>query len=122
MIVDHAAELGRDRDGARVARRRVASGPTPSRATAGCPSGSRSSACSTPATRSTARACAAARSPPDDALRGTGTLVALAPDFAACFVVRETGPDEWSFAITYDRDTVIESALPLIARMEPLEE
>ena len=58
---------------------------------------------------------------PDDALRGTGTLVALAPDFAACFVVRETGPDEWSFAITYDRDTVIESALPLIARMEPLE-
>jgi hypothetical protein len=59
---------------------------------------------------------------PDDALRGTGTLVALAPDFAACFVVRETGPDEWSFAITYDRDTVIESALPLIARMEPLEE
>jgi EAL domain-containing protein (putative c-di-GMP-specific phosphodiesterase class I) len=58
---------------------------------------------------------------PDDALRGTATLVALAPDFAACFVVRETGPDEWSFAITYDRDTVIESALPLIARMEPLE-
>ncbi len=59
---------------------------------------------------------------PDDALRGSGTLVALAPDFAACFVVRETGPDEWSFAITYDRDTVIESALPLIARMEPLEQ
>ena len=58
---------------------------------------------------------------PDDALRGTGTLVALAPDFAACFVVRETGPDEWSFAITYDRDTVVECALPLIARMQPLE-
>jgi EAL domain-containing protein (putative c-di-GMP-specific phosphodiesterase class I) len=58
---------------------------------------------------------------PDDALRGTGTLVALAPDFAACFVVREEGPDEWSFAITYDRDTVVECALPLIARMEPLE-
>ena len=57
----------------------------------------------------------------DDVLRGTGTLVALAPDFAACFVVRETGVDEWSFAITYDRDTVVECALPLIARMEPLE-
>ena len=26
---------------------------------------------------------------PDDPLRGTGTLVVLAPDFAACFVVRE---------------------------------
>ena len=57
----------------------------------------------------------------DDGLRGTGTLVALAPDFAACFVVRKTGGDEWSFAITYDRDTVVECALPLIARMEPLE-
>src|SRR5215207_1938193 len=58
---------------------------------------------------------------PDDALRGTGTLVALAPEFAACFVVRETGPDEWLFAITYDRDTVVECALPLIARMQPLD-
>ena len=57
----------------------------------------------------------------DDALRGTGTLVALDPDFAACLVVRQTEPDEWSFATTYDRDTVIECALPLIARMEPLE-
>jgi EAL domain-containing protein (putative c-di-GMP-specific phosphodiesterase class I) len=59
--------------------------------------------------------------PPGDELRGTGTLVALAPDFAACFVVRETGPDEWSFAVTYDRDTVVQCALPLMARMEPLE-
>jgi EAL domain-containing protein (putative c-di-GMP-specific phosphodiesterase class I) len=59
--------------------------------------------------------------PPGDALRGTGTLVALGPDFAACFVVREIGPDEWSFAITYDRDTVVQCALPLMARMEPLE-
>jgi EAL domain-containing protein (putative c-di-GMP-specific phosphodiesterase class I) len=58
---------------------------------------------------------------PDDPLRGAGTLVALAPGFAACFVVRESGPDEWMFAVTYDRDTVIECALPLIARMEPLE-
>jgi len=57
---------------------------------------------------------------PDDPLRGTGTLVALGPDFAACFVGRETGPDEWSFAITYDRDIVVQCALPLMARMEPL--
>ena len=57
---------------------------------------------------------------PDDPLRGTGTVVALGPDFAACYVVRETGPDEWTFAVTYDRDTVVECALPLMARMEPL--
>jgi hypothetical protein len=35
-------------------------------------------------------------------------------------VARETGPGEWSFATTYDRDTVVECALSLIARMEPL--
>jgi EAL domain-containing protein (putative c-di-GMP-specific phosphodiesterase class I) len=57
---------------------------------------------------------------PDDPLRGTGTLVALAPDFAACYVVREVGPDDWEFAVTYDRETVVECALPLMARMEPL--
>jgi EAL domain-containing protein (putative c-di-GMP-specific phosphodiesterase class I) len=56
---------------------------------------------------------------PDDPLRGTGTLVVLAPEFAACFVVREDGA-EWEFAVTYDRDTVVECALPLMARMEPL--
>jgi EAL domain-containing protein (putative c-di-GMP-specific phosphodiesterase class I) len=59
--------------------------------------------------------------PPGDSLRGTGTLVALAPDFAACLVARETGPDEWSFAVTYDRETVVQCALPLMARMEPLD-
>ena len=58
---------------------------------------------------------------PDDPLLGTGTLVVLAPDFAACFVSRETGEDEWSYAVTYDRDTVVGCALPLMARMEPLE-
>ena len=57
----------------------------------------------------------------DDPLRGSGTLVALAPEFAACYVVRQLdGDDEWEFAITYDRDTVVECALPLMARMEPL--
>jgi EAL domain-containing protein (putative c-di-GMP-specific phosphodiesterase class I) len=59
---------------------------------------------------------------PDDPLRGTGTLVVLAPGFAACFVVRETPEHEWEFAITYDRATVVECALPLMARMEPLAE
>ena len=56
----------------------------------------------------------------DDPLRGTATLVALAPDFAACLVGQQIGEDEWSFAVTYDRDTVVECALPLMARMEPL--
>jgi EAL domain-containing protein (putative c-di-GMP-specific phosphodiesterase class I) len=56
----------------------------------------------------------------DDPLRGSGALVALAPDFAACYVTRETAPGEWEFATTYDRDSVIECALPLMARMEPL--
>jgi EAL domain-containing protein (putative c-di-GMP-specific phosphodiesterase class I) len=59
--------------------------------------------------------------PPDDQLRGTGTVVALAPGFAACIVLREVEEDVWSFAITYDRATVVECALPLMARMEPLE-
>ena len=43
----------------------------------------------------------------------------LAPDFAACYVARETG-DCWEWAISYDRETVVECALQLIARMEPL--
>ncbi len=58
---------------------------------------------------------------PDDPLRGTGTLVALAPDFAACLVMRATDDEQWEFAVTYDRDTVVECALSLMARMEPLE-
>ncbi|HZB76282.1 MAG TPA: EAL domain-containing protein [Solirubrobacteraceae bacterium] len=56
---------------------------------------------------------------PGDPLRGTGTVVTLAPDFAACYVARETG-DCWEWAISYDRETVVECALQLIARMEPL--
>ena len=55
----------------------------------------------------------------DDPLRGTGTLVVLSPDFAACLVMREIDR-EWAFAVTYDRDTVVECALPLMAKMEPL--
>jgi EAL domain-containing protein (putative c-di-GMP-specific phosphodiesterase class I) len=56
----------------------------------------------------------------DDPLRGVGTLVALAPGFAVCVVARPVSGDEWEFAVTYDRDTVVECALPLMARMEPL--
>jgi len=56
----------------------------------------------------------------DDPLRGTATVVALAPGFAACLVMRPTDTKEWEFAVSYDRDTVVECALPLMARMEPL--
>ena len=56
---------------------------------------------------------------PADPLRGTGTVVTLAPDFAACYVAREAG-EGWEWAISYDRETVVECALQLIARMEPL--
>jgi len=56
----------------------------------------------------------------DDPLRGTATFVALSPDFAACLVMRPTTNDHWEFTVTYDRDTVVECALPLMARMEPL--
>ena len=54
-----------------------------------------------------------------DPLCGAGTVVALAPDFAACYVTREDG-ELWQWAISYDRETVVECALQLIARMEPL--
>lgn len=57
---------------------------------------------------------------PEDSLRGTATLVGLAPGFAACLVARGAGPGEWSFAVTYDRATVVDCALALMARMEPL--
>jgi EAL domain-containing protein (putative c-di-GMP-specific phosphodiesterase class I) len=57
---------------------------------------------------------------PDDPLRGTATLITLAPEFAACLVMRPADTDEWEFAVTYDRDTVVECALPLMARTEPL--
>ena len=39
---------------------------------------------------------------------------------ARTVLLRPTDGEEWQFAVTYDRDTVIECALPLIARTEPL--
>jgi hypothetical protein len=55
----------------------------------------------------------------DDPLCGAGTVVALAPDFAACYVTREID-GLWEWAISYDRETVVECALQLLARMKPL--
>ena len=57
---------------------------------------------------------------PDDPLRGTGAVVTLSPDFAACYVAREEHDGRWEWAISHDRETVVECALQLIARMEPL--
>jgi len=56
----------------------------------------------------------------DDPLLGTGTVVTLAPDFAACYVAREETDGRWEWAVSYDRETVVECALQLIARMKPL--
>ena len=80
----------RDRDGARLARRRavrrglgqaVRLGPRPRRV-------HRVLNVGRPPERPGIRSGSLA---PDDPLRGTGTLVALAPGFSACFVVRDTG-------------------------------
>jgi len=57
---------------------------------------------------------------PDDPLLGTGAVVTLSPDFAACYVAREEDGGRWEWAISHDRETVVECALQLIARMEPL--
>ena len=59
---------------------------------------------------------------PDDALRGTWTVVALGPYLNAAFVARadEDGTGDYRFSVSYDRETVTECALMLMARMEPL--
>jgi EAL domain-containing protein (putative c-di-GMP-specific phosphodiesterase class I) len=56
---------------------------------------------------------------PGDALRGTWTEVALGPGYDACFVAREKD-GEWLFATSYDRPTVVECAVVLMARMPSL--
>ena len=60
--------------------------------------------------------------PPGDALRGTWTEVALGPGYGACFVARQTKDGEWLFATSYDRETVVECAVVLMARMPSLGE
>jgi EAL domain-containing protein (putative c-di-GMP-specific phosphodiesterase class I) len=56
---------------------------------------------------------------PSDPLRGTWTEVALGPGYGACFVAREED-GEWLFATSFDRDTVVECAVLLMARMPSL--
>ncbi len=57
---------------------------------------------------------------PADPLRGTWTEVALGPGFGACFVARHEDDGSWRFATSYDRETVVECAVVLMARMPSL--
>jgi EAL domain-containing protein (putative c-di-GMP-specific phosphodiesterase class I) len=57
---------------------------------------------------------------PGDALRGTWTEVALGPGYGACFVASRAESGAWRFATSYDRATVVECAVVLMARMPPL--
>jgi EAL domain len=58
--------------------------------------------------------------PPDDLLAGTWTEVALGPGYGACFVARRDEDGDWRFATSYDRETVVECAVVLMARMPSL--
>jgi EAL domain-containing protein (putative c-di-GMP-specific phosphodiesterase class I) len=59
---------------------------------------------------------------PADPLRDTWTEVALGPGYGACFVARrdDDGDGDWLFATSYDRETVVECAVLLMARMPAL--
>jgi hypothetical protein len=56
-----------------------------------------------------------------DPLHGTWTVVALGPYLNAAFVAEARPDGDFSFAVSYDRETVTECALMLMARMEPLQ-
>jgi EAL domain-containing protein (putative c-di-GMP-specific phosphodiesterase class I) len=58
---------------------------------------------------------------PDDPLRGTWTIAALGPNCNSCFVAAEREDGDFDFAISYDRDLVVESAMLMMARVAPLE-
>jgi EAL domain-containing protein (putative c-di-GMP-specific phosphodiesterase class I) len=58
--------------------------------------------------------------PEDDPLRGTWTEVALGPGYGACFVAKQEDDGSWRFATSYDRETVVECAVVLMARMPSL--
>ena len=58
--------------------------------------------------------------PPGDPFRGTWTEVALGPGFGACFVARRGDDGGWLIATSYDRETVVECAVVLMARMPSL--
>ena len=57
---------------------------------------------------------------PEDTLRGTWTIAALGPNCNACFVAAEREDGDFDFAISYDRDLVVESAMLMMARVAPL--
>jgi EAL domain-containing protein (putative c-di-GMP-specific phosphodiesterase class I) len=57
---------------------------------------------------------------PDDPLAGSWTLAVVDPDYSACFVAQPDRDGVWAFATSFDRDTVLECAVPLMARMQPL--
>jgi len=57
---------------------------------------------------------------PADPLRGSWTEVALGPGYGACFVARRDEEGTWRFATSYDRETVVECAMVLMARMPSL--
>ena len=57
---------------------------------------------------------------PEDPLRGTWTIAALGPNCNACFVAAERADGDFDFAISYDRDLVVESAMLMMARVAPL--
>ena len=56
-----------------------------------------------------------------DALHGTWTEVALGPGYGACFVASRGENGTWRFATSYDRATVVECAVVLMARMPSLD-
>jgi DICT domain-containing protein len=62
----------------------------------------------------------------DDVLRGEWSVAVLGPHFAAALVavdLGDTGPEmerRFDFALTYDRDLVVEAASALMRRVQPL--
>jgi len=58
---------------------------------------------------------------PEDPLRGTWTVAAVGPNYAACFVACERDDGDFDFATSYDRDLVVESAMLIMARLAPLQ-
>jgi DICT domain-containing protein len=62
----------------------------------------------------------------DDVLRGEWSVAVLGPHFAAALVAVDLGDDgpemerRFDFALTYDRDLVVEAASALMRRVQPL--
>jgi PAS domain S-box-containing protein len=62
---------------------------------------------------------------PDDPVRGEWDIVVLSPHFSAALLARDLGDDgpesgrRFSFALTYERDTVVQAARALLSRVAP---